>query len=62
MKFLNQILRRSHNERPFIIGVGHPADDAKVPRAATLKKLIGGSDFCMTRLPIKLFIKRYQGR
>ena len=39
MKFLNQILSRPQNERPFVLlVVGHPADDATVPRAATLKK------------------------
>ncbi|GIR72408.1 MAG: oxidoreductase [Halieaceae bacterium] len=39
MKFLNQILRRPQHERPFVLlVVGHPVDDAKVPRAATLKK------------------------
>lgn len=39
MKFLNQIMQRPSNERPYILlVVGHPADDAMVPRAATLKK------------------------
>ncbi len=39
MKFLNQILSRPQNERPFVLlVVGHPADAATVPRAATLKK------------------------
>ena len=39
MKFLNQILDRPGNERPYILlVVGHPAEDAKVPRAATIKK------------------------
>ena len=39
MKFLNQILERPKNERPYILlVVGHPADDAMIPRAATIKK------------------------
>ena len=39
MKFLNQILNRPRNERPYILlVVGHPADDAGIPRAATVKK------------------------
>ncbi len=39
MKFLNQILHRPDNERPYILlVVGHPAEDAQVPRAATQKK------------------------
>ncbi len=39
MKFLNQILERPGNERPYILlVVGHPAADAKIPRAATVKK------------------------
>ncbi len=39
MKFLNKILKRPLNERPMILlVVGHPADDAMVPRAATVKK------------------------
>ena len=39
MKFLNQILNRPRNERPYILlVVGHPADDAEIPRAATVKK------------------------
>ena len=39
MKFLNQILGRPKNERPYILlVVGHPADDAMIPRAATIKK------------------------
>ena len=39
MKFLNQILNRPSNERPYILlVVGHPADDAEIPRAATVKK------------------------
>jgi nitroreductase len=39
MKFLNQILGRPSNERPYILMVvGHPASDAMIPRAATVKK------------------------
>ena len=39
MKFLNKILGRPKNERPFVLlVVGHPASDAMVPRAATAKK------------------------
>ncbi len=39
MKFLNDILERPGNERPYILlVVGHAADDAMVPRAATIKK------------------------
>ena len=39
MKFLNQILDRPSRERPFLLlVVGHPAQDAMVPRAATVKK------------------------
>ena len=39
MKFLNEILGRPQNERPYVLlVVGHPAHDAKVPRAATIKK------------------------
>ena len=39
MKFLNEILQRPGNERPYILlVVGHAADDALVPRAATIKK------------------------
>jgi nitroreductase len=39
MKFLNQILGRPGNERPYILlVVGHPAEDAMIPRAATIKK------------------------
>ena len=39
MKFLNEILGRPQNERPYVLlVVGHPARDAKVPRAATIKK------------------------
>ncbi len=39
MKFLNQILHRPAAERPFLLlVVGHPADDAMIPRYATMKK------------------------
>ena len=39
MKFLNQILQRPGNERPYVLlVVGHPAKTAMVPRAATVKK------------------------
>ncbi|MBN7795296.1 nitroreductase family protein [Parahaliea mediterranea] len=39
MKFLNEILGRPGNERPYILlVVGHPADNAMIPRAATVKK------------------------
>ena len=39
MKFLNQILNRPSNERPYILlVVGHPAEDAEIPRAVTVKK------------------------
>ena len=39
MKFLNQILERPSNERPYVLlVVGHPAQAAMVPRAATVKK------------------------
>jgi nitroreductase len=39
MKFLNRILARPKNERPYILMVvGHPAADAMIPRAATVKK------------------------
>ncbi len=39
MKFLNEILHRPSNERPYILlVVGHAADDAMIPRAATCKK------------------------
>jgi nitroreductase len=39
MKFLNRILGRPKNERPYILlVVGHPAEDAMIPRAATVKK------------------------
>ena len=39
MAFLSKILGRPKNERPMmLLVVGHPAADAMVPRAATLKK------------------------
>jgi iodotyrosine deiodinase len=39
MKFLSKLLGRPSNERPMILlVVGHPAPDAKVPKAATVKK------------------------
>lgn len=39
MKFLNRILGRPANERPCILlVVGHPAQGAMIPRAATIKK------------------------
>ena len=39
MKFLSEILRRPVNERPYLLlVVGHPAEDAMIPRAATVKK------------------------
>ena len=39
MKFLNTILHRPDNERPYILlVVGYPAEDAMIPRAATVKK------------------------
>ena len=39
MKFLNRILGRPQRERPYVLlVVGHPADNASVPRAAITKK------------------------
>lgn len=39
MRFLNKILNRPTRERPYILlVVGHPTADAKIPRAATIKK------------------------
>ena len=39
MKFLNGLLGRPESEKPImIIAVGHPAEDAKVPAVAKLKK------------------------
>lgn len=41
MKFLNEILGRPANERPYILlVVGHAAEDAMIPRAATKKKTL----------------------
>jgi nitroreductase len=43
MKFLSRILGRPANERPYILLVtGYPAEDARVPRAATEKKPLSG--------------------
>jgi len=39
MRFLNQLLGRPEAEKPMmIVAAGHPAEDAKIPRAATIKK------------------------
>ena len=39
MKFLNEALGRPASEKPvMILAVGHPAEDAKVPAVAKLKK------------------------
>lgn len=39
MRFLNELLDRPDSEKPvMILAVGHPAQDAKVPAAAKLKK------------------------
>lgn len=39
MKFLNKMLDRPESEKPaMIIATGHPADDAKVPAVAKMKK------------------------
>ncbi|GAB5413421.1 MAG: nitroreductase family protein [Congregibacter sp.] len=39
MRFLNTLLERPANERPYILlVVGHPTDNAEIPRAATIKK------------------------
>ncbi|MBO6899972.1 MAG: nitroreductase family protein [Rhizobiaceae bacterium] len=39
MKFLNQMLSRPDSEKPImIVAVGHPADNAKVPAVAKLKR------------------------
>ncbi len=41
MAFLNTLLKRPDNEKPvMILTVGHPAPNATVPRAATMKKSI----------------------
>ncbi len=42
MNFLNQILNRPANERPFLlIPVGYPSDDCEVPAAAIERRPIG---------------------
>lgn len=42
MKFLNGMLGRPESEKPvMIIATGHPAEDAKVPAVAKLKKPLG---------------------
>ncbi len=39
MRFLNEMLSRPASEKPtMIIAVGHPADDAKIPAVAKIKK------------------------
>lgn len=39
MKFLNNLCRRPDNEKPImILPVGHPSEDANIPKAAKLKK------------------------
>ena len=39
MGFLNEICGRPDSERPFILLVtGYPAEDARIPRHATIKK------------------------
>jgi len=39
MKFLNKLLNRPDHEKPImIVAVGHPRDDAKVPKVAKMKK------------------------
>ncbi len=39
MKFLNKLLNRPDHEKPImIVAVGHPQDDAKVPKVAKMKK------------------------
>lgn len=41
MGFLNRILGRPVNERPYLVLVtGYPADDARVPVAAARKKAL----------------------
>lgn len=41
MKFLNQVLNRPASERAFLLlVVGHPADDAVIPKYATQKKAL----------------------
>ena len=59
MKFLNRILRRPQMSGPlYYWWWGIQRMTPKCPGQPLSKKLIGGSDFCMTRLPMKLFIKR----
>ena len=42
MSFLNDTLDRPKSEKPtMIVAVGHPAADAKIPKAATMKKPLG---------------------
>jgi nitroreductase len=39
MKFLNNLCGRPDNEKPImILPVGHPSEDANIPKAAKLKK------------------------
>ncbi len=39
MKFLNKLLNRPDHEKPImIVAVGHPSEDAKVPKVAKMKK------------------------
>ena len=39
MKFLNDLCGRPDNEKPImILPVGHPSDDANIPKAAKFKK------------------------
>ncbi len=39
MKFLNKLLDRPDHEKPImIVAVGHPSEDAKVPKVAKMKK------------------------
>ncbi len=39
MKFLNKLLGRPDHEKPImIVAVGHPREDAKVPKVAKIKK------------------------
>ncbi|MEM7097742.1 MAG: nitroreductase family protein [Pseudomonadota bacterium] len=49
MKFLNQILQRPDHERPYmLLVVGHPAQNALIPRAATVKKSLEEISFFKT--------------
>lgn len=42
MRFLTELLGRPDSEKPvMIVAVGHPAADAKIPKAATIKKALG---------------------